>query len=328
MKIKILVFGSPGKLTKTTQTDVDMLQKSAEDLGHDFEVLYSRQCQLKINGTSSMTVAGKKRKIPRLLVRANFLHKDMDLHASVIRHFELSGTFTMNHASAIHCAKNKVQMMQHLSQAGVPIPKTYVLRNVKNIDDVVKDLGNYPIIMKTGTGSHGAGVSIVESKRSLKSMVDMLVGPQKESFMLLQEYIKESKGKDIRCFVVGDKVVAAMERSAGKKGEFRSNFHLGGKVASVKLTRKEKTLALKSARACGLDFAGVDILRSDRGPLALEVNANPGLEGITTATGIDVAGEIIKYFVSESKKFSKKTKDKKPIIGVNRLLSYVGLGKR
>ncbi|MFH0857307.1 MAG: RimK family alpha-L-glutamate ligase, partial [Candidatus Magasanikbacteria bacterium] len=213
---------------------------------------------------------------------------------------------TVNSHLPVLRAKNKLRTLQILNKHRLPIPKTYLLRSQHYIDDVIKEVGKFPVILKTIYGSHGSGVSIVESKRGLRSIVDLLTSEYGSLPIVIQEYVREAKGKDIRVFIVGKRIVGAMERVAAKRGEFRSNFKLGGRVRVAELSEEEKKCAFASVRACGLDFAGVDILRTNSGPKILEVNANPGLEGITLATGRDIAGELIKYTVKQSTKKIKK----------------------
>jgi ribosomal protein S6--L-glutamate ligase len=196
---------------------------------------------------------------------------------------------------AVMRAKNKLKTLQLLSKQNVPVPKTYIVSETQSLDSIVEDIGPFPVILKAMAGSHGSGVSIIESRRGLKSIIDMLVRNEAAEPVMLQEYIKESSGKDIRVFIVGRRIVGAMERIATRRGEFRSNFHLGGRVRVATMSRTEKDVAFAAIAACKLDFAGVDIIRTKSGPKVLEVNANPGLEGITKATGRDIAGEIIKY---------------------------------
>lgn len=308
MKIYTLIFANPASVSQTTATDLRFLEEAAARRGHELKVLYSLTCQARFTPSPRVLIEGKYRRFQSLLVRPNFLHSNAELHSALIRQFELSGVRAVNSADSIQVAKNKFEMFQKLHRARIPTPRTYIVRTARRVDNVVNDLGSYPLILKTIAGSHGAGVSIVESRRGLRSVVEMFLEQGKASYVMLQEYIRESKGKDVRAFVVGDRVVAAMERSSGERGEFRSNFKLGGKVKGVKLKKREQRIAIEAAQACGLEIAGVDILRSEDGPLVLEVNANPGIEGITKATEADVAGEVIDYFLSvvAAQKSSKK----------------------
>jgi len=248
-------------------------------------------------------------KVPRidvLIVRPSFSWKGTDIHANLIKQFELAGIPTLNSYNGIMVTKNKIRSLQLLSNKNIPMPKTYVVRSSEFIPEVMHDIGKYPVILKAATGAKGIGVSIVESERTLRSLIEMMMDSEDSHPLIVQEYIKESSGKDVRVFVVGGKIVAAMERIATKKGEFRSNFSIGGKVKIAALTPEEKRLAKRATKVCGLDFAGVDIIRSKQGPKILEVNSNPGLKGITEATGIDVAGYIIDLAVERALEKKKR----------------------
>ena len=306
MKIHILTFGKRGKLSEITQKDLDLLEESAKKINHTIEVIYASECQLKFNKKPEVFINNEKIKINIILNRPNFLHEHLDFRAGLIKQFELSGTKVINSYNAVMRAKNKLHTMQRLTKNKIPIPKTYVLRSSEHIEEIAADIGSYPIIIKSLAGSHGSGVSIIESKRGLKSLLDLLTASEGSQPIMIQEYIRESSGKDIRVFIVGKRIIGAMERIASKKGEFRSNFHLGGRVRVAEMSRKEKDVAFAAVKACGLDIAGVDILRTKNGPKVLEVNANPGLEGITKAIQRDVAGEIIKYTVKKAQQILKK----------------------
>jgi len=199
----------------------------------------------------------------------------------------------INTHSAVHRAKNKIRTLQLLHHYGIPMPKTVVLFGDEILDVVMHEF-QYPVVVKSAYGAGGSGVFIAESKRSLKPVVEHFLKRIKTEPIKIQEYIAESKGKDLRLFVVGKHVVATMQRSA-KKGEFRSNFHKGGTVKSIDPTAEEVKMALDASIGLGLDISGVDILRTKKGPVIIEVNSQPGLEGITKATGIDVAKKIIEY---------------------------------
>lgn len=310
MKIHVLTFGRENKLSPVTQKDLELLSTSAEKLDHKLEVIYAPDCQLKFNKKPEVFIKNKKVKIDVILNRPSFLHEHLDFRAGLIKQFELAGIKVINNYTATMRAKNKLRTMQMLTKNNIPIPKTYILNSSRHIEEISEDIGSFPIIIKSLSGSHGSGVSIVESKRGLKSLLDLLTSTSNSEPIMIQEYIRESSGKDIRVFIVGKRIVGAMERIATKKGEFRSNFHLGGRVRVAEMSRKEKDVAFAAIRACGLDIAGVDILRTKTGPKVLEVNANPGLEGITQATGRDIAGEIIKYTVQKAKRHLKRQETK------------------
>ncbi|MBT4120991.1 MAG: RimK family alpha-L-glutamate ligase [Candidatus Magasanikbacteria bacterium] len=311
MLIHILVYTSEARPSPVQKMDIAMLAEAAKKQGHEIEVIYSPDCQLGFTKKPHILVKNKRPKnINILLIKASFLGTDLDLHSNVIKQFQLSGISVVNDHLSVIRAKNKVRTMQVLNRNGVPTPKTYVARSSRYIEDVVERIGSLPVIIKNISGSHGSGVSIVETKNGLRSIAEMIIENMKSGSLIVQEYVKESKGKDIRVFVVGGKIVAAMQRIAANRDEFRSNFKLGGKVRIAELTAKEKRMSLAATDACGLEMAGVDILRTNSGPKVLEVNANPGLEGITQATGVDVAGAIIKYTATKAKREMGKKKKK------------------
>ncbi len=310
MKLHILTFGKEDRLSPVTKKDLELLSNAAKKLGHTVEIIYATDCQLKFHKKPEVFIKNKKVKINILLNRPNFLHEHLDFRAGLIKQFSLAGIKVINSYNATMRSKNKLRTMQILTKNKIPIPKTYILNSSEHLEEISQDIGSFPIILKSLTGSHGSGVSIVESKRGLKSLLDLLTSNNSSQPIMIQEYIRESSGKDIRVFIVGKRIVGAMERIATKKGEFRSNFHLGGRVRVAEMSRKEKDIAFAAVQACKLDIAGVDILRTKTGPKVLEVNSNPGLEGITEATGRDIAGEIIKYTVKKAKQHLKKQKTK------------------
>lgn len=286
-----------------------MLVKKARELAHRVTILRERELYILYDGKrESLFRAGKPvAKFDAVVVRPSF-SSDPSIHASLIRQFELQGYLVINTHSAVHRAKNKVRTLQLLHHYGIPMPKTAVLFGESNLDQVMREF-RYPVIMKSAYGSGGAGVFIAESRRSLKPVVEHLLKRGKTEPIKIQEYIAEAKGKDLRLFVVGSHVVAAMQRAA-KKGEFRSNFHQGGSVKGIVPTPEEVKMAVDASRGVGLDISGVDILRTKKGPVIIEVNSQPGLEGISEATGVDVARKIVEYV--ERRVLARKRKSPKP----------------
>lgn len=226
--------------------------------------------------------------------------------AAVIRQFDLMGVSSTLTSTALIRSRDKLRSLQILSKSGVGIPKSVFARHPKS-DDVkvmIEEAGGTPVILKLLEGTHGTGVIKADSVSSAKSAVEAFSGIKKD--IIVQEFIEEAKGKDIRAFVVDGEVVGAMERS-GQGDEFRSNLHKGGIARPIELTTKEKSVAIEAANLHGLTVAGVDMIMSARGPLIIEVNSSPGLQGIERATGVDIAGKIIE---AAEKKFNKKIKDK------------------
>jgi ribosomal protein S6--L-glutamate ligase len=305
MILHILIFARPKNVSgpissspvdnSSTSVNIELLREATEKLGHELRVIYDYDCQMKFIGSTGLCIRGYNLKdIKVILVKANLNGAKMQFRHTLIKQFELAGVNVINKEESVMNAKNKLCTLQLMSAHNIPIPKTYVINHSENLEEALVDIGGFPVILKAPSGSQGSGVSIIESKRSLRSVLQMT---EQTDPVIIQEYIKESTGKDIRVFIVGNKIIGAMERVATKRDEFRSNFQLGGKVLVTKLSDYEKKISLSAVKACGLDMAGVDILRAKSGPKIIEVNANPGLEGITQATGKDIAGEIIKYMM-------------------------------
>lgn len=226
---------------------------------------------------------------------------------AVLRQFEMIGSYPLNESVAISRSRDKLRSLQLLSRKGIGLPNTGFANNPDDIQDLIKMVGGAPLVIKLLEGTQGIGVVLAETRKAAESVLEAFMGLKTN--ILVQEYIKEAGGADIRCFVVGDKVVAAMKRQA-QPGEFRSNLHRGGNASLIKITPAERTTAIKASKAMGLNVAGVDLLRSERGPLVMEVNSSPGLEGIETATGKDVAGMIIDFIAKNAKPHRTKTRGK------------------
>jgi ribosomal protein S6--L-glutamate ligase len=217
---------------------------------------------------------------------------------AVVRQFEIMGVFTANTSMAISRSRDKLRSLQIMARRGIGLPVTGFAHSTKDIDGLVDIVGGAPLVIKLLEGTQGIGVVLAETQQAAKSVIEAFRGL--DANILVQEFIKEAGGMDIRCLVVGDKVIAAMKRQ-GAPGEFRSNLHRGGSAARVRLTPEERSTAIRAARAMGLRVAGVDLLRSNHGPVVMEVNSSPGLEGIERATEVDVAGKIIDFVVKHTK---------------------------
>ena len=211
---------------------------------------------------------------------------------AVVRQFEMMGVYTLNSEQSINRSRNKLVSMQMLAQHGVPMPRTGFADSPGDTEDLLDLVGGVPVVIKLTEGTQGMGVVLGETKKAAESVIEALRGLQ--ATFLVQEYIEESNGEDIRCFVIGNKVVAAMKRTA-KEGDFRSNLHRGGYAIAEHISNEERKMAIQASQIMGLDVAGVDLLRSKNGPLILEVNSSPGLEGIEKSTGVDVASIMIDY---------------------------------
>ena len=300
MKIAILSNGTANYSTKR-------LKEVAIARGHEVKVIKYRECYASIeknNPTVSYRgedLARYDAVIPRI---ASYMTK---YGTAIVRQMEMQGVYTVSSSIAINRSRDKLRSLQLLAKAGVGIPKTVFSRNSTDIDDLIEKLGGTPVIIKLARGTHGNGVVLAESKKAAKSVLQAFyLSHEDGTNVLLQEFIKESAGTDIRAFVVGGRVVASMKRQS-LDDDFRSNLHKGGEGATIKLTDEERKMAIKAAKAMGLNIAGVDLMRSDRGPLILEVNASPGF-GIEKVTGRDVATPIIEYVEQNAKRGHKKDK--------------------
>jgi ribosomal protein S6--L-glutamate ligase len=224
---------------------------------------------------------------------------------AVLRQFEMMGVWPLNESVAIGRSRDKLRCLQLLARAGVGLPVTAYAHSSKLADDIIEIAGGAPVIVKLLEGTQGIGVVLGETHNSAKSVIEAFRGVNVN--ILVQEFIKEAGGADIRCLVIGEKVVASMMRQ-GAKGDFRSNLHRGGTASVVKITPEERSTVVRAARVMGLNVCGVDILRSNHGPVVMEINSSPGLEGIENATGKDIAGRIIEFMEKNAKPFKTKTR--------------------
>ena len=254
-----------------------LLINAAKARGHTARVLRADKCELSYaNGKMKVLYAGKKFPAMDVIVPRANVTSNVDLLLPLNKHLLLMGVPILNGYMPIMRAKNKIRMLQILSYKGIPVPQTVVLQHLDYLDAAIERVGGFPVILKTIAGSLGKGVVIVESRRSLLSALDMILTQEHWRILLVQEFVEEAEGKDIRAFVVDGKVVASMERTAAI-GDFRSNISAGGIGTPIDLTHEEVQLSLEATAALGLDLAGVDLLRTKKGPMVMEVNANPGL---------------------------------------------------
>lgn len=285
--MKIAVLSTNPRLYSTRR-----LIEAGEKRKHEMIVVDHTKCVLQIEKKNPIImyngkeILGIDAIIPRIGASVTFFG------TAVVRQFEMQKVFSAVESQALVKSRDKLRSMQLLSRAGLGMPKTIFSNYTKDSESVVKMLGSTPIILKLLEGTQGLGVVMAETKKAAESVLEAFNGL--EARVVLQEFIKEADNADIRAFVVEGKVVGAMKRKA-KAGEFRSNLHRGGTAELIALSDEEEDAAIKSARVMGLGIAGVDMLQSDRGPLILEVNSSPGLEGIERATKKDIAKEIIRY---------------------------------
>lgn len=284
------------------------LKEAIEDAGHEALIIDHSLCDLVIEQEGpSIFYKGEKLKdiqaiIPRIGASVTFYG------TAVVRQFELMGAFSAVESQAIVRSRDKLRSLQILSREGLGMPKTAFTNFSKGGEkQLIDQVGGAPLIIKLLEGTQGLGVVLAETKKAGQSVIEAFHGLKAR--IIVQEFIKEAKGADIRAFVVNGKVVGAMKRQ-GEEGEFRSNLHRGGQASVIKLSTAERRAALAAAKALGLAVAGVDMLQSARGPLILEVNSSPGLEGIEKATGINIAGKIIEYIEASANKKTSKSKIK------------------
>lgn len=279
-----------------------LIASAAKEAGYKPIFYYGEDCQLLFTGKDAKILyKGKPIKGCDVLVSRMGGSIGMEADLSTLKQFELMKVPVVNRYLPVSRAKNKLRTMQMLTKGSVPVPSTVVVRHFEYLDKAIKKVGGYPVIVKSAFGAMGKSVAIIESRRSLFSALDILWRFGKTNILLIQEYVGESDNRDYRAFVVGDKVVAAMKRTA-KKGEFRSNVHQGGDFEEADLTSEEKRIAIRSTKLLGLDYAGVDIMRSAKGPVVIEVNSNPGLAGINSVTNGDIQHHLVKYAVLKYKK--------------------------
>ena len=285
--MKLAILSRNSKLYSTRR-----LQQAARARGHQVRVLDPLRCYMRIEPAAftmhyrGRPLQGVDAVIPRIGTSSTFYG------TAVLRQFELIGAYTPNGADAILSARDKLRALQLLAAAGLPLPRTVFGDNPDDTADLLSLLGEAPHVIKLNEGSQGQGVVLAEKRNSAQSVIEAFRGLYAN--FLVQEFISEAAGCDLRCFVVGGRVIAAMQRRAAP-GEFRANLHRGGAAEAVRLSAAERRLAVAAAATLGLEVAGVDLIRAARGPLLLEVNASPGLEGIEAASGVDVAAAIVAH---------------------------------
>jgi ribosomal protein S6--L-glutamate ligase len=302
--MRIAILSRNPKLYSTRR-----LAEAAQARGHEVRIIDHLRCFMDITPenpsihykTEEFTSQYFDVVIPRIGASVTFYG------TAVVRQFEMMGVYCMNESVAITRARDKLRSLQLLSRKKIGIPATAFAHSPDDIKSLIREVGGAPLIIKLLEGTQGIGVVMAENEKAAESVIQAFWGLG--SNILVQQFIKEAGGSDIRCLVVGGKVIAAMKRQ-GPEGEFRSNLHRGGKAELAKLTAEERKTAIKAAKAIGLNVCGVDILRSNRGPLVMEVNSSPGLRGIEAATGKDIAGTIIEFAEKNAQPFKTRTKGK------------------
>ena len=283
------------------------LVEAARERGHDIDIVNTSRCYMNITSHrpevryEGRKLTGYDAVIPRIGASITFYG------LAVLRQFEMMGVWPLNESVAIGRSRDKLRALQLLSREGIGLPVTGFAYDAKSTDDIVNMVGGAPLVIKLLEGTQGIGVVLGETHNSAKSIIEAFRGVKTN--ILVQEFIKEAGGMDIRCLVIGGKVVATMKRQ-GAEDDFRSNLHRGGSAEKIKITPEERSTAVRSAKTLGLNVCGVDLLRSNHGPVVMEVNSSPGLEGLEKATNVDVAGKIIEFIEGHAKPNQTKTKGK------------------
>ncbi|MCB1727570.1 MAG: 30S ribosomal protein S6--L-glutamate ligase [Gammaproteobacteria bacterium] len=300
--MNIAILSRNAKLYSTRR-----LVEAAEARGHEVRVLDVLRCYMNITSNrpsihyKGEDLTGFDAVIPRIGASVTFYG------TAVLRQFEMMDVYPANESVAISRSRDKLRSLQLLARKGIGLPVTGFAHSPDDVGDLIDMVGGAPLVIKLLEGTQGIGVVLAETHKAAESVIEAFMGLKAN--ILTQEFIKEAGGADIRCFIVGDKVVAAMKRQ-GKEGEFRSNLHRGGSAALIRITPEERSTALRAAKTMGLNVAGVDLLRSNHGPVVMEVNSSPGLEGIEAASGKDIAGAIIEFIEKNAGLGRTRTKGK------------------
>ena len=300
--MKIALLSRNPKLFSTRR-----LVEAAKERGHEIRVLDVLRCYMNITSHKpeihykGENLTGFDAVIPRIGASVTIYG------AAVLRQFEMMGVYPLNESQSITRSRDKLRALQLLSRRGIGLPITGFAHRPDDIQDLIKIVNGAPLVIKLLEGTQGIGVVLAETQQAAESVIESFLGLK--ASVLVQEYIKEAGGADLRCFVIGDKVVAAMKRQA-RAGEFRANLHRGGIASLAKITPEERSTAIRAAKTMGLNVSGVDILRTNHGPVVIEVNSSPGLEGIESVTGRDIASLIIQFLEKNARRGRTRTKGK------------------
>ncbi|OGT80247.1 MAG: ribosomal protein S6 modification protein [Gammaproteobacteria bacterium RIFCSPLOWO2_02_FULL_52_10] len=300
--MKIALLSRNPKLYSTRR-----LVEAAKARGHEIRVLDALRCYMNITSHKpeihykGENLTGFDAVIPRIGASVTIYG------AAVLRQFEMMGVYPLNESQGITRSRDKLRALQLLSRRGIGLPITGFAHKPDDIQDLIKIVNGAPLVIKLLEGTQGIGVVLAETQQAAESVIESFLGLK--ASVLVQEYIKEAGGADLRCFVIGDKVVAAMKRQA-RAGEFRANIHRGGIASLAKITPEERSTAIRAAKTMGLNVSGVDMLRTNHGPVVIEVNSSPGLEGIESVTGKDIAIMIIQFLEKNAQRGRTKTKGK------------------
>lgn len=275
------------------------LKAAGEDAGHTVTIINPLYCYLNVAASSPKVHYRGGEPLPKFDAVIPRIGASITYYGTaVLRHMETMGMYALNESIAISRSRDKFRSLQLLARKGIPMPLTSFAQSPDDTEDLIRMVGGAPLVIKLLEGTQGKGVILADSHQSAVSIINAF--KEMSANILVQEFIEESRGMDIRCFVVGDKVIAAIKRQA-KEGEFRANVHQGGKATKVSLSPQERAIAVAAAKTMGLKVAGVDLIRSNHGPLVLEINSSPGLEGIEKATHVNIAAKIIHYIEKNAK---------------------------
>ncbi|MFT5468501.1 MAG: ribosomal protein S6--L-glutamate ligase [Verrucomicrobiales bacterium] len=299
--LRIAILSRNSKLYST-----DSLYKACERAGHEVRVIDYVKCHMDITSHKPRIFLEDEELrydavIPRIGASRTFFG------TAVVRQFEMMGTYCLNESIAISRSRDKLRSLQLLARKGLGLPVTAFAHDTRATGHLIKTVGGAPVVIKLLEGTQGVGVVLAETHKAAESVIEAFRGLNAN--IMVQQFVKEAGGADIRCLVVGDRVVAAMKRQ-GQEGEFRSNLHRGGSANIIKISPEERKTAVRAAQVMGLNVAGVDLLQSNSGPVIMEVNSSPGLEGIEKATGKDVAGSIIKFIERNAAPHRNRTRGK------------------
>lgn len=299
--MKIAILSRKASLYSTRR-----LKEAGRERGHEIHVVDYLRCYMDITSHRPQVVSqGQPLHVDAVIPRIGASHTFYG--TAVVRQFEMMGVFVANESQAITRSRDKLRSLQLLARDGIGLPVTGCAHSTQDIDGLIELAGGAPLVVKLIEGTQGVGVILAETKKAAQAVIEAFRGL--DANILVQEFIKETGGSDIRCFVIGDRVVASMKRQ-GPPGEFRSNLHRGGEAERIKITPEERATVKRAAKTMGLNIAGVDMLRSSHGALVLEVNSSPGLEGIEGATQLDIAGKIIEFIEKNAKSGKQRDRGK------------------
>ncbi len=297
--MKIAILATNSKLYSHQR-----LKTVGEEAGHEVTIINPLYCYMNIASSNPVVHYRGGEPLPKFDAVIPRIGASITYYGTaLLRHMETMGIYTLNESIAISRSRDKFRSLQLLARKGIPMPSTSFAQSPDDTEDLIRMVGGAPLVIKLLEGTQGKGVILVDSQQSAVSIINAF--KEMSANILVQEFIEESRGVDLRCFVIGDKVVAAIKRQA-KDGDFRANVHQGGKAVRVTLSPKERSLAICAAKTMGLKVAGVDLIRSNKGPLVLEINSSPGLEGIEKATHVNIAGKIIQFIEKHAKPKSIK----------------------